>query len=244
MSAPVRSVLEIVAAPLTSFASRELNLTETPRARVLDNGCGSGFNERGIAFGKDTRLIGTDISFAAVRVAAAERPDARYLVADAQRLPFRDGAFDALFSHGLLQYVDPERVIGEAARVLRGGGRAVFLENLRGNPLARGYRRLHRLLRMRYMEHQTPVRHFELSKMRLFERAFDVRTFETFHLFTPLLLIGPVLRKIVLRKPMTVRWTRAHDALHRADSAVLRRVPLLRHWAWHIAVSLVRRQDV
>ena len=58
MAAPIRSVLEIVAAPLTSFASRELDLPATPGARVLDIGCGSGSNERGIAFGNDTRLIG------------------------------------------------------------------------------------------------------------------------------------------------------------------------------------------
>lgn len=240
--AQARSLIEIVAEPLTRFASRELDLPSSPGVRVLDVGCGSGFNERGIAFGSDTRLVGADVSIAAVRIAAAERPNARYVVADAQRLPFRDGAFDALFSHGLLQYVDAERVVEEAARVLRGGGRAVFMENLRGNPAARFYRVMHRLLRLRYMEHQTPVRHLELSRLSLFTRFFTVRNVATFHFFVPLLFIGAMVRKIVFRRAMTLRWSRFHEAFRNADEAMLRRVPFLRRWAWHIAVSLVRRQ--
>jgi ubiquinone/menaquinone biosynthesis C-methylase UbiE len=48
--------------------------------------------------------------------------------ADAQRLPFADGAFDAACSsYGALPFVaDVPAVLGEVARVLRPGGRFVF----------------------------------------------------------------------------------------------------------------------
>ncbi|MEA2690736.1 MAG: hypothetical protein QOJ16_123 [Acidobacteriota bacterium] len=45
------------------------------------------------------------------------------LVADVERLPFRDGSIDLLFATGLLEHVeDDRRVLSEAARILKPGG--------------------------------------------------------------------------------------------------------------------------
>lgn len=45
------------------------------------------------------------------------------VVADAHRLPFKDGSFDSVVARALIEHVEePERVIAEVARVLKPGG--------------------------------------------------------------------------------------------------------------------------
>jgi SAM-dependent methyltransferase len=49
---------------------------------------------------------------------------ARVYKADARHLPFADGSFDYVYSHGVLHHCDqPEQVVSEMFRVLRPGGR-------------------------------------------------------------------------------------------------------------------------
>jgi SAM-dependent methyltransferase len=50
--------------------------------------------------------------------------------ADAERVPLADASFDLVVSeHGVAAWCDPERWLPEAARLLRPGGRLVFLTN-------------------------------------------------------------------------------------------------------------------
>jgi len=65
------------------------------------------------------------------RVRAAGRP-AEVLDAPAEALPFSDGAFDVVVSTLVLCTVDdPHRALSEIHRVLRPGGRLVFIEHVR-----------------------------------------------------------------------------------------------------------------
>jgi SAM-dependent methyltransferase len=57
-------------------------------------------------------------------------------------LPFPDRTFDAVLGKQILHHLDLRVAVPEIARVLRPGGRAVFLEPLIHNPLLEGYRRL------------------------------------------------------------------------------------------------------
>jgi SAM-dependent methyltransferase len=79
--------------------------------------------------------------------------------ADAERLPLPGGRFDLVVSeHGVAAWCDPERWLPEAARLLRPGGRLVFLTNshlsalcvpaeagLAGEHLVRGQREAYRV---------------------------------------------------------------------------------------------------
>lgn len=83
-------------------------------------------------------IVGFDISEAMVRTAERKRreiPDGghlRYLVGDAENIPLRDGVADAVVFSGILHHVEsPGRVIAEALRVLKTGGRYWGLENNR-----------------------------------------------------------------------------------------------------------------
>jgi 2-polyprenyl-6-hydroxyphenyl methylase / 3-demethylubiquinone-9 3-methyltransferase len=110
-------------------------------ARVLDIGCGGGFLARALAE-RGHRVAGLDVSLGSLRAARgaeAAPGGARgpaYLSADAYRLPFPGGTFDAVCALDFLEHVTaPGRVIAEAARVLRPGG-LFFFHTFNRNPLA------------------------------------------------------------------------------------------------------------
>ena len=87
---------------------------------VLDAGCGEGtYLARACAAGAEG--CGIDISKAAVRRAAKRYPQQRWAVASSYRLPFTEGAFDAVVS------VFSPRPHAEFQRVLAPGGAAVVV---------------------------------------------------------------------------------------------------------------------
>lgn len=107
-----------------------------PGQRVLDLGCGPGIS----AFAMldrvpDLDVVGLDISRAMLFFAELWRgreprgEQARFVHADARDLPFPDQSFDAVTGHSFLYLLPaPHQVLVEVRRVLRPGGRAVFLE--------------------------------------------------------------------------------------------------------------------
>jgi ubiquinone/menaquinone biosynthesis C-methylase UbiE len=120
--------------------ARELALVESllPAAgRVLDLACGTGrLTRRLVARGH--RVVAVDSSIAMLREtrragttadgdrSVVGRPPA-VVAADAFRLPFADGAFDAVVALRLLfHYADVDPIVREMARVCRTGGVVVF----------------------------------------------------------------------------------------------------------------------
>lgn len=89
--------------------------------RVLAVGCGGGDEPAHIAGATGATVIGVDLDVHA----AAQRPGVQLVRADARALPFRDGAFDALYCYHVLEHVPgPASAVAEAARVLAGEGLA------------------------------------------------------------------------------------------------------------------------
>ena len=111
--------------------------------RLLHLGCGLGVKtETFRRLGFDP--VGVDMDRDLLQRAAEAFPRSRFVAADIQALPFDDATFDVVFSFSTLQLVaDKQAVIAESARVLRPGGRALFVENLKGSPFAHGYRAIH-----------------------------------------------------------------------------------------------------
>jgi SAM-dependent methyltransferase len=95
--------------------------------RVLDAGCGGGGMPLSLAE-EAGAVVGIDLEprfgDAGVRL-ARERgtPNLTFARADGQALPFRDGVFDLVLSHAVIEHVaDAPRYLRECARVLRKGG--------------------------------------------------------------------------------------------------------------------------
>jgi SAM-dependent methyltransferase len=91
--------------------------------RLLDVGCGEGqLSRRMAAHGPST--VGIDPTAGQLVTAAARGGDVRYARAQAEALPFADGAFDAVVICLTLEHLDPfEPAVHEVARVLTPGGR-------------------------------------------------------------------------------------------------------------------------
>ena len=112
---------------------RDVRLLGDVRGRdVLEVGCGAAQGARWLA-AEGARVTAFDVSLGQLQ--EARRLDARSGVrverlvqADAQALPFRDGAFDVVASaFGAVPFVaDSARTMRELARVLRPTGRLVF----------------------------------------------------------------------------------------------------------------------
>ncbi len=97
-----------------------------PKGVVLDLGCGTG-SAGGAIRKAGAQVIGADLSVACL-LAAKRRLDG-VVRTDAAKLPFKDGAFDGLVSRGALHHLhDPQTALTEAARVLKSGAPAIFLD--------------------------------------------------------------------------------------------------------------------
>ena len=93
----------------------------------LDLGCGEGHNTRLLA-GRGARIAALDVAESFITAATAiGHQGIRYLLGDGARLPFRAACFDAVTAFmSLMDVADPERTLGEVARVLRPGGFVQF----------------------------------------------------------------------------------------------------------------------
>jgi SAM-dependent methyltransferase len=95
-------------------------------AQVLEVGCGSGVNSVELRQ-RGARAMGLDYSPAALKharnQATKKQVSLPLMCGDVFRLPFRDGAFDVIFSQGLMEhFTNPLPSIIEQARVVRPGG--------------------------------------------------------------------------------------------------------------------------
>jgi len=99
--------------------------------RVLDVGSGTG-NVALTACQRGAQIVGVDVSHPMLTLAAenatlAECSDCRWVVSDAESLPFEDGAFDAVLSNfGHVFAPNADRAAAEMCRVTRVGGRVAF----------------------------------------------------------------------------------------------------------------------
>jgi arsenite methyltransferase len=105
-----------------------------PGESVLEIGSGNGMmaHDMALAVGELGNITGLDISGAMVTMArghCAGLPNVTFVEADAVTLPFADRSFDVVtITQCLCLVADIDAAVGELARVLKPGGRAVILE--------------------------------------------------------------------------------------------------------------------
>lgn len=105
-----------------------------PGTRVLELGCGTGEFIRRVTLA-GAQLVALDLSAELLAKAREKVGDGVRLVrADAEVLPFPDGAFDVVYGCSVLHHLDLEVALSEVRRVLRPGGRLVFSEPNLLNP--------------------------------------------------------------------------------------------------------------
>jgi ubiquinone/menaquinone biosynthesis C-methylase UbiE len=200
---------------------------------VLDYGCGTGGSTAQLV-AKGARVTGCDISFPRLQRArrrVAHEPgglSTGRLQCAAEMLPFSHGAFDAVLGKQILHHLDLTVAVPEIARVLRPGGRAVFLEPLIHNPLLQGYRRLTPHLR-------SPAER-ALSMHDVAAVGSHFRSYR--HQEFILLAILPVLAAALVRKRDALDgWRRR---LQVADGRLLATWPALGRYYWETVIVCER----
>jgi arsenite methyltransferase len=109
---------------------RQLNLSSGER--VLDIGCGPGYlcESMGELVGRHGAVVGIDISTDLIALCNRRKPSTwlSYAIGDATKIDQADGSFDVVVCTQVAEYVpDVDRVVSEAFRVLKPGGRTIFV---------------------------------------------------------------------------------------------------------------------
>jgi SAM-dependent methyltransferase len=105
---------------------------------VVDIPCGGGVAFRGLDPGRRVAYVAVDLSHAMIARARREAASrglerVRFVEADVDALPFRDGRFDLCLAYNSLHcFANPEQAVSEFTRVLRPGG------TLRGSTVLTG----------------------------------------------------------------------------------------------------------
>jgi SAM-dependent methyltransferase len=117
------------------MARRRRELLAAARGTVLEIGAGTGLNLRHYPAGLDELVLTEPGARIAGHIDLARAPagvPVRLEQAPAEYLPFADASFDTVVGTLVLCTVsDPQRAVAEVARVLRPGGRLLFLEHVR-----------------------------------------------------------------------------------------------------------------
>lgn len=99
-----------------------------PGMRILDVAAGTGTSSQALLV-PGGEVIASDFSKGMLEEGAKRHPDLKFVFADAMKLPFSDGEFDAVtISFGLRNVQNHQVALAEFSRVLKPGGRLVVCE--------------------------------------------------------------------------------------------------------------------
>ena len=192
---------------------------------VLEYGCGTGSQSFFLAQ-QGARVTGIDLSQVAIdqaqAMADAKGLEIRFRVANAEQVPLENSSFDLVCGSGILHHLDLGRACSELQRLLRPGGRAVFVEPLGHNPVINWYRR--RTPGLRTVDEHPLLVH----DLRLFQRYFGRVDASYFALFA---LAAVPFRALA-------HFERLLSVLEEADRLAFRWIPKLRSQAWIVLLIL------
>jgi len=150
--------------------------------RVCEIGCGSGGLTRELAI-RGAYVSASDVSAEAVKRALKineefipKQVDLNEM--DACNLLYSNESFDLVVGISVLHHVDINKAINEINRVLKPGGKAVFIEPLVHNPISNLWRKLSPSART---PDERPLSYSELSKLG---KQFSSMRYQEFALLT------------------------------------------------------------
>ena len=183
--------------------------------KVLEIGCRRGrmcswFAQRG------AWVVGGDISLAVAESRGRGRPVFCLVRFRGERLPFKDGSFDIVFTKAVFTVLEKETALEEMLRILAPGGYVWLLENMKLNPFAAVVRFLRHRRGFRWVRH---IGYLTYDELESYAAAFSRYEHREFHLLTPLCRFVPLPRGWLRR---IVEW----------ETRALRRFRLLARFAW------------
>ena len=150
-----------------------------------------------------------------------------FLLMDATELAFPDNTFDIIISKSVLVFTDHAEVSRECHRVLKPGGKAIFIENMRHHPVVWLYRKL-------FLKYSRELRYFSLADIRAIGENFTEMEHREFHLMS----LGALFWKRCIPIPVLYRWTL--KLLKSVDNLIIRYIPMLNYFCW-ISAMICRK---
>jgi len=201
---------------------------------IVDCGCGDGTHTLDL-IRPNTTLLAFDISWNTIKRAKASiRPIAEGVGCKlscqqmaAEEMAYASESVDIIFGISILHHLELPLAIQEIRRVLKPGGRAIFVEPLNHNPVAKLYRVL-----TPYSHSQTE-RPLDYSIIDFLKQYFlEVRHREFY-----LLSLGSAIFAFLRMKPL-FDWSLS--GLFKVDEKLMQWIPWLRKYAWITVIELIK----
>jgi 2-polyprenyl-3-methyl-5-hydroxy-6-metoxy-1,4-benzoquinol methylase len=198
---------------------------------ICEIGCGRGLLTWELA-NRGARVLAIDISMEAVKMALERnkefggRVDVRQM--DVSSLPYNDEPFDLVTGIWILHHLDRVEVAEKISRLLKPGGKAVFIEPLAHNPISNVWRRLTPSFRTL---DEKPLSYSEIGEM---SRYFNSVNYEEFDLL-------PLLSSLVYLVTFSRRAKeRSAELLARLEPSFLKVCQPLRRYSGEILVEFAK----
>ncbi len=95
--------------------------------RVLEIGCGQGFNSYVLAKKKENEVVGIDLSKEDIKVARERYSHIKFLQMNCEKMSLENNYFDEVYAYDVLEHVDNlQKTISEVRRVLKKKGKFII----------------------------------------------------------------------------------------------------------------------
>ncbi len=148
--------------------------------KILELGTGTGGTATLLAK-RGASVVGIDLlpfRLAEAQARAAEHnvgASIDFALMDAMDLAFPDNTFDFIISKSVLVFTEHARTAQECYRVLKPGGKAIFIENMRHHPAVWLYRKV-------FLKYSDKLRYFSISDIETVGAEFERLEHREFHL--------------------------------------------------------------
>lgn len=196
--------------------------------KVLELGTGTGGTATLLAK-RGASVVGIDLL--PFRLAEAQARTVEHNVAasvnfalmDAVHLAFPDETFDFIISKSVLVFTEHQQVARECYRVLKPGGQAIFMENMRYHPMVWLYRKM-------FLKYSGKLRYFSMADIETIGAEFDGFAHREFHLSA----VGALFWQKCIPIPLFYRWS--FRILKTIDISLLKCLPFLKRFCWITAM--------
>ena len=196
--------------------------------KVLELGTGTGGTATLLAK-RGATVVGIDLlpfRLAEAQARASEHnvvESVDFALMDAMHLAFPDNTFDFIISKSVLVFTEHAHTAQECYRVLKPGGKAIFIENMRYHPMVWLYRKM-------FLKYSGKLRYFSVRDIETVGAEFDGLEHREFHLSAVSALFWQKYLAIPTVYRGTLRFLKA------IDTSLLKCLPFLKRLCWITAM--------
>jgi ubiquinone/menaquinone biosynthesis C-methylase UbiE len=200
--------------------------------RICEIGCGEGGLANRMLQG-GAYLSAIDIAEDVIKVAQKRNQTytpsrAMFSMMDACNLSFKDKSFDIVVGRAVLHHIDVIQAAKEASRVLKKGGRAIFVEPLAHNPIANLWRMLTPTERTK---NEYPLSYQDIKNMSRYFKSVKYEEFNLLPLFSALVMAVTFSEKL---KAKSYAW------LNKVEPRFLKIFKPLKKYSAQVVIEFVK----